>query len=308
MSISLAEFLLQHRDAIMEAWEGEVRAIPAAQALSRPALRDGLPRLLEVVAQLMRQPPPGGVSEALDPIPDMHALERLGEGFNLRQVVTEYRLLRGCVLRLWSARGQATPRLEEERLFHEAMDEAVTASVSRYTRARDRTLQALDRISTAALGSDDVAGFLPRLLQVLRETVAAVDVTAVLLRDGDALRVESVVGDGLASGSRVPVGEGFTGTIAATRQPLLVHEAGSDARVTEPELRQAGLRALYGVPLVLDMELLGVAVMGSRSSSELSRRTCCCFAPWAPAPPRCWPRRRPMPASARRAPRRRRHW
>jgi len=254
----------------MEAWEVEVRAIPAAQALSRPALRDGLPRLLEVVAALMRQRPPMGGGPGLGPIPDLHALERLGEGFNLRQVVTEYRLLRGCVLRLWSSRGEATLRLEEERVFHDAMDEAVAASVSRYTRARERTLQAMDRISTAALGSADVAGFLPRLLQVLRETVAAVDVTAVLLRDGDSLRVESVVGDGLKPGARVPVGEGFTGTIAATGQPLLVHEAGRDARVSEQDLREAGLRALYGVPLVLDAELLGVAVMGSRASSELS--------------------------------------
>ncbi|WP_240359299.1 PAS domain S-box protein [Pyxidicoccus trucidator] len=270
VSISLAEFLLQHRDTIMEAWEVEVRAIPAAQALSRPALRDGLPRLLEVVASLMRLRPHEGVGSGLDPIPDMHALERLGEGFNLRQVVTEYRLLRGCVLRLWSARGSPTPRPEEERIFHEAMDEAVAASVSRYTRARERTLQALDRISTAALGSADVAGFLPRLLQVLRETVVAVDVAAVLLREGDSLHVESVVGDGLEPGARVPVGEGFTGTIAATRRPLLVHEAGSDARVSEQGLRAAGLRALYGVPLVLDAELLGVAVMGCRSSSELS--------------------------------------
>ncbi|MFP2933859.1 histidine kinase, partial [Pyxidicoccus sp. 3LG] len=149
----------------MEAWEAEVRAIPAAQALSRLALRNGLPRLLEVVANLMRQTP-AAVGPALGPIPDSHALERLGEGFNLRQVVTEYRLLRTCVLRLWTARGESSPRPEEERVFHEAMDEAVAASVSRYTRARERTLQALDRISTAALGSADVAGFLPRLLQV----------------------------------------------------------------------------------------------------------------------------------------------
>ncbi|MCP3139967.1 sensor histidine kinase [Pyxidicoccus xibeiensis] len=255
----------------MEAWEAEVRAIPAAQALSRLALRDGLPRLLDVVAGLMRQRPPGEVATGLGPIPDLHALERLGEGFNLRQVVTEYRLLRTCVLRLWTARGSAAPpHPEEERVFHEAMDEAVAASVSRYARARERTLQALDRISTAALGNADVASFLPRLLQVLRETVAAVDVAAVLLKEGDSLRVECAVGEGMTAGVHVPMGEGFAGTVAAIRQPLLVHEAAGDARVNEPSLRAAGLRALYGAPLVLDEELLGVALMGSRASSELS--------------------------------------
>jgi PAS domain S-box-containing protein len=269
--IPLADFLLQHRDAIMAAWESEVRALPAAQPLATPALRDGLPKLLEVVAALMRQPSRGEVGAALGAIPDTHALERLGEGFDLRQVVAEYRMLRGCVLRLWAARGNATPRPDEERVFHEAMDEAVAASVSRYTHTRERTLQALDRISTAALGSADVAGFLPRLLQVLLETVPAVDVAAVLLRDGDGLRVESVAGEGMVPGSRVPMGQGFCGTIAATREPLRVSEAAGDARVTEPYLREAGLRALYGVPLVLHEELLGVALMGSRASSELSQ-------------------------------------
>jgi PAS domain S-box-containing protein len=269
--ISLADFLLQHRDAIMAAWEAEVRALPAAQPLDTPALRDGLPKLLEVVAALMRQPLRNEVGAALGAIPDTHALERLGEGFDLRQVVAEYRMLRGCVLRLWAARGGAMQRPDEERVFHEAMDEAVAASVSRYARTRERTLQALDRISTAALGSADVAGFLPRLLQVLRETVPAVDVAAVLLRDRDGLRVESVAGEGMVPGSRVPMGQGFCGTIAATREPLRVSEAVSDARVTEPYLREVGLRALYGVPLVLHEELLGVALMGSRASSELSQ-------------------------------------
>lgn len=270
VSIALADFLLQHRDSIMEAWEAEVRGFPAARALERPALRDGLPRLLEVVSALMRQPPRDGVGSALGALPDMHALERLVEGFDLRQVVAEYRHLRASVLRLWADREGAVARPDEERIFHEAMDEAVAASVTRYTQARERTLQALDRISTAALGSTDVAAFLPRLLQVLRETVAAVDVAAVLLSDGDGLHVESVVGEGLAAGIRVRLGEGFAGTVAATRQPLLVNEAGTDPRVGEAALREAGLRALYGVPLVLHEELLGVALMGSRVTRELS--------------------------------------
>ncbi|WP_426755613.1 PAS domain S-box protein [Myxococcus sp. Y35] len=254
----------------MSAWEVEVRRIPAAQALPRLALRDGLPRLLEVVAALMRRSTPSGMEAGLGEIPDKHAIERLGEGFDLRQVVTEYRLLRACVLRLWTARENATHRPEAELVFHEAMDEAVAASVSRYSLARERTLQALDRISTAALGSADAAGLLPRLLQVLRETVAVVDMAAVLLVEGDTLRVESVVGSGMAPGGMVPVGQGFAGTVAATRQPLLVHDARTDSRVSEPLLRDADLSALFGVPLMLGEQLLGVVLMGSRSTRELS--------------------------------------
>lgn len=270
MPIPLADFLIQNRDTILEAWEVEVRSIPAAQALARPALRNGLPRLLECVAAMMRGPR-SELAAGLKAMSDLHALERLGEGFDLRQVVAEYRLLRGCVLRLWAARLHATVRSEEERIFNEAMDEAVAASVSRYTRARERTLQALDRISAAALGSPDVAGFLPRLLQVLCDTVASVDVAVVLLRDGeDSLRVESGVGEGVEVGGRVPVGEGFAGTIAATREPLLVHDASRDERAHSDVVPTSDVRALYGVPLVLNDTLIGVALMGSRGTTELS--------------------------------------
>ncbi|WIG93646.1 ATP-binding protein [Myxococcus sp. SDU36] len=270
MPINLAEFLLQQREAILSAWEVEVRRIPAAQALPRLALRDGLPRLLEVVASLMRRGSPGGAEEGLEEIPDQHAIERLGEGFALRQVVTEYRLLRACVLRLWTSRENATHHPESELVFHGALDEAVAASVSRYSLARERTLQALDRISTAALGSTDAANLLPSLLQVLRESVAVVDVAAVLLLEDGALRVESVVGTGMAVGDVVPMGEGFTGTVAATRQPLLVHEARTDSRVSEPSLRAAGLSALFGVPLLRGEQLMGVVLMGSRAARELA--------------------------------------
>ncbi|QSQ12430.1 ATP-binding protein [Myxococcus landrumensis] len=268
MPIPLADFLLQNRDAILDAWEEQVRALPAARNLDRLALRDGLPRLLDGIATLMRTPH-AELAAGLSAISDHHALERLGEGFDLRQVVAEYRLLRSCVLRLWSSRGHATARPDEERIFHEAMDEAVSASVSRYARARERTLQALDRISTAALGSPDVAGFLPRLLQVLRDTVSSVDVAAVLLRDGeDHLRVECCVGEGVDLGGRVHVGQGFAGSIAASREPVWVRDARGDARAHSAVVRTSDVRALYGVPLVLHDELIGVALMGSRGSGE----------------------------------------
>ncbi|MCE9671055.1 PAS domain S-box protein [Myxococcus stipitatus] len=255
----------------MEAWEAEVRHIPAARALGPRALRDGLPRLLEVVATMMRRSlPPARFDASLDAISDHHALERLGEGFDLRQVVAEYRLLRSCVLRLWARRGGATPRPEEERIFHEAMDEAVAASVIRYSRARERAVHALDRISAAALGNPDMASFLPHLLQVLRETVASVDVAVVLLRDGDFLRAEAAVGEGVDVGGRVAIGRGFAGGVAATREPVLVGDARSDPRVQSDVVRASDIRALYGVPLLLDGTLMGVALMGSRGSGELS--------------------------------------
>ncbi len=268
MPIHLAAFLRQQRQAILEAWEVEVRRLPAAQALDRTALRNHLPQLLERIADWLARPRQQGVAEGLGDIPDVHALERLGEGFDLRQVVTEYRLLRGCVLRLWAQHGGAAREHSTEAaiLFQEAIDEAVAASVARYTQARERTLQGLDRISAAALGSADLGTFLPRLLRVLRETVVVVDSVVVLLREGEALRV--VASEGLpeeAPSFRLRLGEGFAGTVAATGKPLLLHDATTDPLVKSHALRAAGIRTLYGVPLLVEGEVLGVAHMGSRA-------------------------------------------
>jgi PAS domain S-box-containing protein len=267
--LRLAEFLRTHRDAILEAWETEVRQLPATRGLSREALRDHLPLLLDCISNLMMRPHEAHVSAGLGSVPDTHALERLGEGFDLQQVVMEYQLLRRCVLRLWSTQG-VYDTFEAVTVFHEAVDEAVTASVSHYMRARERTFQALDRISAAAIGSPNLSAFLPRLLQVLRETVPVVDAVTVLLREGDFLRVESTVGLELEPGFRLRIGEGFAGEVAATRKPLFLRDVSSDPRVRSQALRQSGLRALYGVPLLLGDELLGVAHMGSRASHEFS--------------------------------------
>jgi len=246
-----------------------VRRLPAAQSLSQVALRDHLPMLLDRIAAVIAGPGRDEVATGLGNVPDVHALERLGEGFDLRQVVMEYRLLRRCVLRLWGAQG-STDSMEVVALFHEAVDEAVTVSVTRYMLVRERTFQALDRISAAAIGSPDLSTLLPRLLQVLQETVPVVDTVAVLVPEGDFLRVESLVGLVLEEDFRVRIGEGISGVVASTRQPVLVHDAATDPRVRSEALRQSGLRALYAVPLLLEDELLGVAHMGSRSSYEFS--------------------------------------
>jgi signal transduction protein with GAF and PtsI domain len=68
----------------------------------------------------------------------------------------------------------------------------------------------------------------------------------------------------------VAIGEGFAGTIAATRRELALRDAANDPLVVSDDIRRERLRALYGVPLVADGELVGVAHMGSRTAYEFS--------------------------------------
>src|SRR6185436_20352558 len=97
-------------------------------------------------------------------------------------------------------------------------------------RARDRTLQALDRIANAALESRTLDAFLHRLLSVLVETTAAVDTATILLREGDVLHIRASIGLEEEVEQRVTqrIGDGFAGMIADTRRPLELRDAAND--------------------------------------------------------------------------------
>src|SRR5690606_5959095 len=59
------------------------------------------------------------------------------DGFDIDQMISEYRALRASVLRLWLASGQDLPAtdLEDMTRFNEAIDQAMTESVAEYTKA-----------------------------------------------------------------------------------------------------------------------------------------------------------------------------
>jgi sigma-B regulation protein RsbU (phosphoserine phosphatase) len=63
-------------------------------------------------------------------------------------------------------------------------------------------------------------------------------------------------------GSRVPLGRGFAGTIAAERRPVIIPEV-SSATVVNPVLLNKGVRSMLGVPLLAGQQVLGVLHVGS---------------------------------------------
>jgi PAS domain S-box-containing protein len=263
-----ADVLRREREEILRAWEERIRALPAARRLPGPALRDFLPRLLEAVAAMLDCGADPRTS--LGALPDTHALERLAEGYEVSAAAAEIAALRAVVLERLAAVPAAAS--EDLRPLHAALDHMIVRSVDRFTRARERTLRALDKVSSAALGSADVDQFLPRLLEGLLETSPAADTAYVMLRDGDVLRVRAAAGPGseLSRGFSVRLGEGFAGAVAVGREPMLVHDAASDPLVLNPALKGQGFRALYGVPLLHADQVIGVAEMASRSASDFS--------------------------------------
>lgn len=94
------------------------RSIAAAEHLDWLALRDHAGLILQATAKDMKSPqtateqtkkakglddPRGG--DALDGASDAHAIDRLGHGFDMMEMMSEYRALRASVLRLWHDSG-----------------------------------------------------------------------------------------------------------------------------------------------------------------------------------------------------------
>ena len=269
----LSDFLRAHRDEIISEWVAAVRRLAPARELDQPILIDHLPQFLDELAEFLDEVRAGhaAAAEPIDP-PAMHALERLEFGYDLAQVVEEYAILRQCIVELVHREDAPAMRSAQLARLHSGIDRAIVTSTARYHEASERTLRALDRISSSALTHRDSAKMLPELLRVLLETCASVDAAALLLLDGEVLRVHAATGLGLETtvGEAVPMGASLAGRVAQTRAPISSRDAAVDPLVTRESIKRSGIRGYYGVPLMLGDQLIGVATIGSRTAAEFS--------------------------------------
>ena len=72
---------------------------------------------------------------------ELHAVDRLGSGFDLLEVVSEYRALRASVLRLWSdSSPDAEARdVDDVTRFNESIDQSLVKAVGSYTKRVDQS-------------------------------------------------------------------------------------------------------------------------------------------------------------------------
>ena len=108
----------------------------------------------------------------------------------------------------------------------------------------------------------------PVSVQGLIENVRALmgsDTATLLLLDETATVLEPAASAGLGrrwrGATHVPVGSGFAGRVAASREPVVVNEV-TEMSVLNPILRDFGVRRLLGVPVFGSTGLLGVLHVG----------------------------------------------
>jgi signal transduction histidine kinase len=160
----LSDFILHDMEPILAEWEAfAATLLPAAAGLSPSDLRDDAQRILEAVAKDLntaqtraeQSAKSRGLAIAVEGAPETatqtHAILRARDGFNINQLVAEYRALRASVQRLWAANAPLDhASLEDMIRFNEAIDQAITESVAHY----HRTVQHSRNLLLGMLGHD----------------------------------------------------------------------------------------------------------------------------------------------------------
>ena len=137
---TLTAFIRRHRDAIVDEWVSRAALLPSSRSLAPPTLRDHVPAIVDRIADAVDRR--DTTTSTLANLPEQHAALRFREGYDLRQVVAEYRLLREVILELYAERGDLSddsrPKMTPLTVMNEAVDHAIAEAVDQYAVERDR--------------------------------------------------------------------------------------------------------------------------------------------------------------------------
>ena len=139
--------------------------------------------------------------------------------------------------------------------------------------AADR-LRDIESLTDAALSRLDEYALLSALVERVREVLRA-DTAAVLLLDQSARQLIATAASGIEEevrqGVRIPLGTGFAGRVAASREPVILTRV-DHTTVRNPLLVDRGIRSLLGVPLLVGGRVIGVLHVGSLSDRPFDQQ------------------------------------
>ncbi len=160
--MKLSDFITSNLEEILLEWEVFASTLEPLHLANTAELRDHAAGLMRVIAVDLDTPQAehesiaksrglGPRTEA-DTVAEHHAVHRISAGLNSDQVMAEFRALRSSVLRLWEKKVEImTPgEIRDMVRFNEAIDQAQTESMVRYT----RMLREAQNTFLAILGHD----------------------------------------------------------------------------------------------------------------------------------------------------------
>ena len=244
--MDLADFIRNNTAPIIKDWENFAKTfVPAAEHMSPLALRNHIQQILAFIVQDMdtAQTAKEQVTKSHGDKPrtaypsaaETHAALRHDGGFNMDQMVSEYRALRASVVKLWKA---SNPPVTLETLieltrFHEAVDQAMTESIHDYSRKLD-----LSRNLFLGILSHDLRnplGAISMSAQLTMKIGALSDRQAMLLNQiADSTARAGIIVTNLLDLTRARLGSGLPIVKEAMNMAFLSHQLVDEMRAMHP--------------------------------------------------------------------------
>jgi len=135
-------------------------------------------------------------------------------------------------------------------------------------------LRDIEAVADAALSRLDEQSLLNALLERVKSVLQA-DTAVVLLLDRSAGQLVATAASGIEEevrqGVRIPLGAGFAGRVAASREPVILNTV-DRTTVRNPLLVDRGIKSLLGVPLLAGGKVIGVLHVGSLSGRPFGQQ------------------------------------
>ena len=144
--IRLGDFIDKNTQQIVSEWKTFAKTLtPAANDMTPLALRDHIIQILSFIINDIKSPQTSSEQvqksrgekerDSKTTVAETHAALRLAGGFDIDQMVSEYRALRATIIKLWS---QSNVVMDNEDIidlirFNESIDQELAESVSYYT-------------------------------------------------------------------------------------------------------------------------------------------------------------------------------
>jgi two-component system phosphate regulon sensor histidine kinase PhoR len=137
---ALASVLREQKATLFARWETVVGELPGAARLDVPTLRDHIPQFIDEMIAAIGHQEEEVVGQKGAGSPLEHGIQRLAAGFDIKEVVIEYNVLRGAVLDLAEAAGLRLSA-EEARVINSIIDDAIAWAVDAFAREQAVELQ-----------------------------------------------------------------------------------------------------------------------------------------------------------------------
>ena len=135
-------------------------------------------------------------------------------------------------------------------------------------------LRDIEAVTDAALSRLDEQSLLSALVERVKKVLQA-DTAAVLLLDHSSGQLVATAASGIEDevrqGVRIPLGTGFAGKVAASREPVMLTTVDHNT-VRNPLLVDRGIKSLLGVPLLAGGNVIGVLHVGSLSGRPFGQQ------------------------------------